>query len=123
MIVSDRWGIDEGYENALGEWRPTNPSTRAAILDAMRIASPAPDGDDDVRVIVQGTPLAISEPAEIILEDAATVSIDGALPPDVPTGYHDLRLLRSGRSIRLIVSPGRCRPAPRGAWGWAVQLY
>jgi 4-alpha-glucanotransferase len=122
--VTDRWGVDDGYENAFGEWRPTSPTTRAAILDAMGVTSHTPnDAAADVRVIVQGTALAVAEPAELTLEDGASLSIDGALPSDVPPGYHDLRLLRSGRSIRLIVSPGRCHPAPSAAWGWAVQLY
>ena len=39
-------------------------------------------------------------------------------------GYHDLALERTGRQVRLIVSPGRCHlPAGLHAWGFALQLY
>ena len=53
-----------------------------------------------------------------MLEDGTALGRLGALPPDVPTGYHHL----DGRL--LLVAPPRCH-LPRGlrAWGWAVQLY
>jgi 4-alpha-glucanotransferase len=41
----------------------------------------------------------------------------------VPDGYH-LLVMRDGRRIRLITSPGRCAsPDELVGWGWAVQLY
>ncbi|WP_205028175.1 malto-oligosyltrehalose trehalohydrolase [Oleisolibacter albus] len=63
-----------------------------------------------------------------------TLEIDGrgfhrlslALPDDLPDGYH--RLEAAGRTMALIVSPGRCWLPPTLAaggrlWGLAAQLY
>jgi 4-alpha-glucanotransferase len=38
-MSSDLWGIEEGYEDVSGVWRPTSPETRTALLSAMRLAS------------------------------------------------------------------------------------
>ena len=125
-IVTDRWGVDDGYLDTFGEWRATAPTTRAAIHLAMGVTGDveADEAADAVRVITAGRAVPVPEPAELVLEDGATLMIDdGALPSGVPAGYHELRLLRSARAIRLIVSPGRCHPAPAGGWGWAAQLY
>jgi 4-alpha-glucanotransferase len=123
--MNDRSVIADGYEDTSGTWRPTSDATRAAIVDAMGIVAATHSGDhaDAVRVIRKGTVLDPGEPAELVLEDGARLPISGALPSDVPLGYHELRLLRSERVARLIVSPGRCHPPPVAAWGWAAQLY
>jgi hypothetical protein len=34
---TDVWGIDEGYEDALGAWHETPPTTRVALLAAMGV--------------------------------------------------------------------------------------
>jgi 4-alpha-glucanotransferase len=53
-MASDAWGIDEGYEDAAGDWHDTTPQTRAAILAAMgwtdETASPR-----DIKVVYQGS--------------------------------------------------------------------
>src|SRR5262249_62092053 len=70
-----------------------------------------------------GEPIDIPAPARLVLEDGGELDIEGALPRDVPAGYHELRPADDGPPIRLIVSPGSCPiPAPR-AWGWAGPLY
>jgi hypothetical protein len=38
-VNTDRWGIDEGYEDALGRWHTTPMETRSAILTAMKANS------------------------------------------------------------------------------------
>ena len=46
--------------------------------------------------------------------------------PDLPLGYHQLRLPEHGAEAHLIVSPGQCWLPPdaeKGHWGIAVQLY
>ncbi len=50
--------------------------------------------------------------------------------PDLPTGYHELRLeaMSAGAHMRLIVAPPRCYLPPalaegRNLWGLAAQLY
>ena len=62
-------------------------------------------------------------PAEIRLEDGSTLSVDRALPRDVPLGYHEIQ--RRGRqAAALIVAPPVCYlPRAYRAWGWAIQLY
>jgi hypothetical protein len=34
---TDIWGIDAGYEDALGVWRQTPPATRLALLASMGV--------------------------------------------------------------------------------------
>jgi 4-alpha-glucanotransferase len=120
--VTDPFGIADGYEDALGVWRPLAPETRAALRRAMGAAGGAPP---PAAVLVRrpGESVPIPEPARLALEDGAVLDFDGRLPPDVPPGYHEIRPRDDGPPIRLIVSPGRCPvPAHRG-WGWAAQLY
>jgi 4-alpha-glucanotransferase len=123
---TDTWGIDNGYEDALGLWRETPAATRLALLAAMGV-DPAPSGpppEPPVRVLRPGQALRLEQPAELRLEDGTTLHVDAALPPDLPLGYHELRDPDGRATVRLIVSPGRCYlPADWQAWGWAVQLY
>jgi 4-alpha-glucanotransferase len=45
------------------------------------------------------------------------------LHPGVPFGYHQL-VMRDGRRVRMVTSPGRCViPSALAGWGWAAQLY
>ena len=45
------------------------------------------------------------------------------LHPSVPFGYHQL-VMRNGRRVRMVTSPGRCViPSALAGWGWAAQLY
>jgi 4-alpha-glucanotransferase len=123
---TDIWGIDDGYEDALGRWREPPAATRSALLAAMG-ADPArsgPPAEPLVRVVRAGQDLPLTKPAELRLEDGTALRADAALPPDLPLGYHELRPLDRGATVRVIVSPGRCYlPADWHTWGWAVQLY
>jgi 4-alpha-glucanotransferase len=61
---------------------------------------------------------------ELHTEDGADITLfdDGALPEDLPIGYHLLR--RGDTEVFLVVSPGRCHlPEGLRTWGWAAQLY
>lgn len=121
-MTTDAWGVADGYEDTLGAWHDVTASTRDAIHAAM---GPAPGADPGaVRVLEPGASLAVERPCRLQLEDGASLSVDRALPPDLPLGYHDLEPLDGTTPVRLVVSPGRC-PLPEGlrAWGWAVQLY
>jgi 4-alpha-glucanotransferase len=73
----------------------------------------------------RGQPLpVIHGAAEVTLEDGAVLRVDGGLPPDLPLGYHELRLLDGGGAERLVVAPPRCHlPEELRTWGWAAQLY
>jgi 4-alpha-glucanotransferase len=113
------WGIAPGYHDVAGEWRPPAPATQSALLAAMGASEPEPPVAATLMVRV-GETAAVPEP-ELVTEDGAVIGLAGALPPDLPPGYHRLR----GRGDRrLIVSPGIAHlpPGLRG-FGFAVQLY
>ncbi len=122
----DAWGIEDGYIDTGGAWRPTGPEARARLRAAMgsteeelRAAGPL--------VHRRGQPVPLLEAGvELALEDGAVLRVDDALPlpPDLPIGYHELRPLDGRAARRLIVAPARCH-LPEGfrTWGWAVQLY
>ena len=125
-MSTDIWGIDNGYEDALGVWHQTPPTTRLALLASMGVdpsAQSAPPAAP-VQVLRPQHVTPLEGPAELTLEDGTVLQIEAALPPDLPLGYHTLRPLDGGAAVQLIVSPGHCW-GPRRArqWGWAVQLY
>ncbi|MEZ7124286.1 4-alpha-glucanotransferase [Nonomuraea sp. AD125B] len=145
--MTDAWGIDHEYEDAAGRHQRVPPETVAA-LRAVIGAPPDLGGDGpgepgvggrggpgeqgtrargrggpaepETLVMRRGDQIGI---ADLVLEDGAELRVDGALPPDLPYGYHTLRRPGEDTAHRLIVSPGRCRLPDRRAWGWAVQLY
>ena len=122
---TDIWGIDDGYEDALGVWRrPPPPRGRPCWLPWASIRPKPVRRQAPVRVLRPGQVLPLEQPAELRLEDGTAWRVDAALPPDLPLGYHELRALDGGATVRIIVSPGRCYlPVGWRTWGWAVQLY
>jgi 4-alpha-glucanotransferase len=118
----DAWSIADGYEDALGVWRPLPPRTRVAIRAAMGAEGdhppPAP-----VMVVRTGERRAVAVRGRIVLEDGGTVDVDRTLPSDLPPGYHALTLGDEAEPTRLIVAPRRCPVPRRRGWGWAAQLY
>ena len=123
---TDAWGIVNGYENAVGEWVPTPPASHRAVLAAMgedpdHARLPPPPR---VRVIKEGEPLDLGGSGELTLEGGGARRVDRYLPTDVPLGYHDFRPDHGADSMRVIVTPARCRlPTTGRIWGWAAQLY
>ena len=75
--------------------------------------------DPDLKILNQGETLSFAGDAELTLEDGTLLRLANSLPPDVPLGYHTLRLLSSEAAARLIVAPPKCffRENFR-AWGW-----
>jgi 4-alpha-glucanotransferase len=123
-MPADRWGIDEGYEDASGAWRPISPDTRHAILGAMGV-DPERDDEasaDSVVVVRAGETVPIEHPGDLLLEDGTRLTVERHLPPDLPPGYHALCTTSDGRQT-VIVTPGRCPAPPSRAWGWAAQVY
>src|SRR5689334_490410 len=120
--MTDAWGIADGYHDAFGEWRVPSPTTREALRRAMRAEGEAPP---PAPLIVRhaGERIEIPERARLVLEDGGELDVDGALPADVPPGYHELHPVDDGPPIRVIVSPGRCVVPGHRTWGWAAQLY
>ena len=127
-MTTDAWGVDDAYFDALGTHRVTSPKTRAAIHEAMGV-----DSQNDERhpppviVLRTGQRHAAEMHGQLTLENGQRLAVDGALPADLPTGYHDFfasGARASDEPLRVIVSPGRCfLPADSRMWGWAVQLY
>jgi len=129
------WGIDAGYEDVHGGWHAAPAATVRTVLEAMgaepvdaadgsvRAARPAPAVGADVWVVRAGAAVDAGGPYTLRCEDGTEHRGAGPLPLEVPLGYHTVELDRPGRTVPLIVSPGRCHPAPERSWGWAVQLY
>ena len=123
-VTARDWGIEEGYEDALGAWCPTPDETRAALVAAMRADGSEPEAAGGVLVLRQGRRLGVDGPAEVRLEDGTVLAVKHSLPADLPLGYHELRWPDGSHADTLIVTPGRCHlPAGLKAWGLAVQLY
>jgi 4-alpha-glucanotransferase len=120
--MTDAWGIADGYHDAFGEWRTLSPTTRETLRRAMGAEGDSPPAPP-VLVRRAGERMEIPAPARLVLEDGGILDVAGTLPPDVPSGYHELRPADDGSPIRLIVSPGRCPVPSHRAWGWAAQLY
>ncbi len=128
-MATDPWGIDDGYFDVGGQWHPTSPETRAALRAAMGAGRdgggdegpPAPERP--LWVVHEGVAEPLWGPCELALEDGSAHRAEGALPPDLPIGYHELHPLDGGPVTRLIVTPGRCTlPDDLRAWVLSVQL-
>jgi 4-alpha-glucanotransferase len=124
-VSLDAWGIEDGYIDTRGAWHATRPETRAALRGAMDAEGDAPPPGKEILVVRRGGTLPdVGGPAELTLEDGATLRVDGSLPPDLPLGYHELRPLDGRPGPWLVVAPSRCHlPEGLRTWGWAVQLY
>ena len=128
MSDSAAWGIASGYKDTNGEERRTPPSSEDAILAAMGAEDrPAPPGvgpDDPVWVVGAGEARALDGRWKLRTEDGADLDLEGALPPDLPLGYHQMRREEDDHHRLLVVSPGTCfLPEQLRTWGWAVQVY
>ena len=120
---TDPWSIDDGYFDALGEWRATSASTHRTIVRAMGADPDTPPAAPRVRVLRAGQTAAANARGRLVLEDGGDVPVDGALPADLPLGYHTLHE-DDLPPARVIVVPPRCHlPEPFRIWGWAAQLY
>src|SRR5438067_10983888 len=121
--LAEAWGVGLGYHDTGGTWRQASEATVEAVLGAMGAEGRRPPASR-AWVVLEGDPVHVDGAWELTLEDGTVLDgAGGALPPDVPLGYHVLR--RAGEpAVRLVVSPGRCHlPEDMRTWGWAVQLY
>jgi 4-alpha-glucanotransferase len=125
-MATDPWGIDDGYFDVSGTWHETSPETRTALRAAMHPSDDPdepPDAGGPVWVLRAGAAEPLLGPCELRLEDGAARRAAGALPDDLPIGYHELHPLDGGPVTRLIVTPGRCHlPDDLRAWLLSVQL-
>lgn len=116
--MTDEWGIDDGYHDVDGVWRPTPPDTRDALRSAM--GDPV-DGPPRWFVVAGATP-GLHGPCDVQLEDGTVLDAQSALPPDLPIGYHQLQPLDGGPVTHLVIHPATAPPADR-TWGVAAQVY
>lgn len=114
---TDASGVDDGFVDGGGAFCATPEPARAAV----RAALGGPPAMPPPRIVTAGTAAALDGSAELLLEDGTAVVCEGALPPDLPCGYHRLRP-RGGGEQQLLVAPPRCFAAPARLAGFAVQL-
>jgi 4-alpha-glucanotransferase len=120
------WGVDAGYWDVSGHWHEAPPDTLDAVGQAMGVAGDdaQPPSGPPIWFVRAGTVEYLQGPADLVLEDGATVRATEALPPDLTPGYHRLVPLDGGPATTLVVTPGRCHlPHDLRTWGWATQLY
>jgi 4-alpha-glucanotransferase len=128
-VSADQWGIQSSYMDVRQARHDISSETRRAILEAMdvtdhRSEAALQSAKKAVWVIKEGQHVPIEGRAELILENGGTILVRGALPGDLPLGYHRLHWLRPASETTLIVTPGHCYlPKKLQSWGWAVQLY
>jgi len=115
--------------DALGRQHDVPTATIDAITGAMSRgrnasqSSSAGNTGDTLLVVTEGQSPEIGR-AELRLENGVSLTVDDALPEDLPPGYHALRRRGERRDTRLIVAPRSCYlPRDYSAWGWAIQLY
>lgn len=130
MSATDPFGIDDSFQDARGVEHTVTAETLGALRAAMGAAAdakaPPPETESAVRVLFPGADRTFNGAAEIALEDGGRRIVEenaGALPEDLPHGYHRL-FPRGGGETLLVVSPGRCfLPDGLRAWGFAAQVY
>lgn len=112
-------GIEPAYVDDRGRRRDASRAALERVAEALS----RPHERDPVVVVRAGEPVDVADAREVVTEDGGSAPADGALPPDLPPGYHRL-VRRDGSRAHLIVAPRRCHvPAGLREWGWAVQLY
>ncbi len=116
----------DGYEDAMHCWHRLSKRSRAALRAAMGVnagtrQAPAESG---VLVLRVGETRRLPQPAEVRLENGALLRVEHELPPDLPIGYHTLRVPGENFEMYLIIHPGRCYVSDDSReWGSALQLY
>ena len=122
MRNTNRWGVDERYEDGLQQWHDVSDETKKALLHAMDADDDSSDSEEPL-FVRQGHDTTLPQRVQIELEDGARLS-ENVGTAHLPLGYHRLRHLDSGKETRLIVTPGSCYLREQfRVWGWTVQLY
>jgi len=123
MAAAD-WGVQKRWEDAQGQWHEVSDETVRRVLEAMGTDGDGAPPAGPTQFVSPGRRATFVGCADLLLENGEVVRVEGALPAELPFGYHALVDLDDGHRTDLVVSPGKCPlPATAPAWGWAVQLY
>lgn len=118
-MATDAWGIDDGWVDTQGQWRPASPAT----VDAIRTVIGEPRSGRPVWIVRPGTAEVLNSRCHLTLGDATEVGEIQRLPSDLPLGLHQLAPLDGGPRTTVLVSPGRCHlPDSRRSWGVVAQV-
>ncbi len=141
LALAAAYGIDTEYWDWQGQHRTVPDTTLVAVLGAMDVDTSTPQRRADALaartspdaralppclVLRVGQRHALPSPGHVEFEDGTTRPVAGALPADLPLGYHRL-VPDVGAAVPLIVTPPRLelpsalQESP--GWGLAVQLY
>src|SRR5947209_18657637 len=97
MSGTDRFGIDDHFQDARGVDHAVSAETLAALRASMGVAAdtpaPPPESESAVRVLFPGANHEFKGAADITLEDGRKLTVEdgaGELPEDLPHGYHRL---------------------------------
>nr|MBA3525130.1 4-alpha-glucanotransferase [Geodermatophilaceae bacterium] len=117
----DDRGVYRRYLDADDHEVPIGPTVVQALREL--VGTPPDDHEDTTPIVLrQGDRRALGR-GDVALECGGARAVDGALPADLPLGYHRWQPAQ-GPERDLIVSPGRCHLSPGlRDWGFAVQLY
>jgi 4-alpha-glucanotransferase len=127
-------GVATSYEDGERRTVDVSPEVVAAVLE--RLGVPA-SSTADVRaglaatererdalpatiLLREGQTRPLPAPGTVRTEDGRELAVSGALPSDLPLGWHELDC--AGRAVTLVVAPAAL-PEPPACWGWALQLY
>jgi 4-alpha-glucanotransferase len=131
-LRAERFGVERGFW-AAGEWVEPSEETLRGVLAAMRVGDDEWPRDEAWPALVStrtgGSP-HWRPPADagVVLEDGSERGLwNGAIPADLPPGYHAV-VGRDGGRTELVVAPPACYLPARlteggRAFGFALQLY
>ena len=88
-MTTDEWGIHLEYEDAFHHAGPRR-NRRSTLFAIAWGPTPVRPAEAKTLVVRPGDRVRIGR-GDLTLEDGTSLSIDGALPPDVPLGYHEFR--------------------------------
>lgn len=118
-MATDAWGIDDGWWAMDGTWHPTPPDTLEALRGVM---APPSEARPPWYFVREGSDPPWPSRAELELESGDVVMVSGALPSDLPPGYHRAHPVDGSPDVRVVVTPEHAPRLPPRAWGVTCQI-
>lgn len=118
-----KWGVEQQYRDVRHEIRTPPAETVEEILRTMGAETEGPEIDDRMPwVLTEGEVAKAEGDWTITLEDGSTREGSGAMPGDLPLGYHSLSADGCERQLYVTPSAALSFDGIR-KWGWSSQLY